>query len=104
MDATGIALDQSKRPQASRVALLFKPGQSNPEEHKGEGKGNKITLEQAQKLVGGYVERVQTAKGCILADEDGFSKGLPGLILPFSTPAGSSFVGPVLYIPRGMGW
>lgn len=96
-------LEQGKKPQGERRAVLLRPG-GKVETFPGEGKGNKVTLEQAQKLVGGYVERVNAPGGCILADEDGYSKQLLMNVLPFETAAGSEFVGPVLYIPRGMGW
>lgn len=103
MDSSIMLSLQRKLAQGERYAVLFTPGKE-PEKFKGEGKGNKVTLEQAQRLVGGYVERVMCDGGCILADEDGFGKGLPPNALPFMTAAGSQFVGPVLFIPRGMGW
>lgn len=67
-------------------------------------KGMKFTLEEVQKMVGGYVERVQLPGGNVaLANEEGIPLGLP-YNEKASLEAGINPVGDVLFVPRGMGW
>lgn len=68
-------------------------------------KGGRFTLEEVQKLVGGYVARVQLPDlgAVLLVDEDGIPKGLP-LNPNASDVAGREIYGNALLVPRGMGW
>jgi len=67
-------------------------------------KGLRFTLAELQKMVGGYVERVQLPKGMVvLANEDGIPMGLP-LNETASRMVGMQLLGDVVILPRGMGW
>jgi hypothetical protein len=69
-------------------------------------KGQKFSLEEVQKLVGGYVERLsipESGGSVMLVDEDGISRGLP-LNPNASEVAGRRIYGEALLLPRGMGW
>jgi hypothetical protein len=82
------------------MATLYKTD-GTTEEHTPDGK--KITLAQAQGLVGGYVELVRLGKkGVLLVDEEGLIKQLP-INHQASKLAGKLLVGPVLHT-RAEGW
>lgn len=69
-------------------------------------KGKKFSLEEVQKLVGGYVERLRVPEpggAVLLVDEEGIPKGLP-LNRNASEVAGREIYGDALLLPRGMGW
>lgn len=69
-------------------------------------KGKKFSLEEVQKLVGGYVVRLsipESVGGVLLVDEDGIPKGLP-LNRNASEVAAQKIYGDALLVPRGMGW
>lgn len=69
-------------------------------------KGKRLSLEEVQGLVGGFVERLKVpASGgsVLLVDEEGILKELP------LNPQASELVqrpiyGDALLVPRGMGW
>lgn len=73
-----------------------------------EVKVGKLSLEEAQRLVGGDVRRIGTgAAGCLLCDEDGGHKNLPPNLHPdVCRLAGmhAPLVGTVLVVPKGCGW
>lgn len=67
-------------------------------------KGKKFTLQELQKLVGGYVERLQLpGRAVMIANEEGYPMGLPHNAKA-SEIAGRDIVGDVVVLPRGMGW
>jgi hypothetical protein len=62
------------------------------------GDGKKFSLEEMQKLVGGYIERVGTiGRKTVYADEEGLLKGLP-LNPVASERVGRPIVGTVLVV------
>lgn len=66
--------------------------------------GNKFTLDEVQKVVGGYVQVIRLAHNMkLLVNEDGLMKGLPLNILA-SQMANRKIVGDVILVPKGMGW
>jgi hypothetical protein len=69
--------------------------------------GRKVTLEEAQRLVGGYVEKIVTYSGAILlVNEDGRAKGLT-LNLDASAVAGKDIVGDAVLLTGNLakeGW
>jgi len=65
-------------------------------------KKEKISLAEAQQIVGGYVELVRCPKGKLLVDEEGLLKGLP-LNVEASRLAGQHIVGNAIYFASGCG-
>lgn len=61
------------------------------------------TLKEAQNLVGGYVELIQSKGFQILVDEDGLAKKLP-INHNASAMAGKTLVGPVLVLFGDAQW
>ena len=62
-------------------------------------KGKKLSLEEMQAAVGGYIERVSVRGGEIYVDEDGIAKGLP-LNQKASEIAGMDLRGNALVLAR----
>jgi hypothetical protein len=62
-------------------------------------KGKKLSLEEMQAAVGGYIERVTVRGGEIYVDEDGIAKGLP-LNQKASEIAGMNLRGNALVLAR----
>jgi len=69
-----------------------------------DGKAQKPTLEQAQNIVGGWVEMVTLPNGDqMLVNEEGALHGLP-LNAPASTLAGRALVGNVILLKGEARW
>lgn len=67
-------------------------------------KGKKFTLEEIQKMVGGYVERLKLpGRYVMLINEEGLIFKLP-LNREASEIAQRPIVGDVVVLPSGMGW
>lgn len=62
-----------------------------------------LSLGEAQRLVGGYVELVRCASGAALVNEDGLRLGLP-LNAAASQLVGRPLVGAVVVLPNKCGW
>ena len=58
--------------------------------------GGEFTLDEVQKIVGGYVELVRLDEGFFLVDEDGRYKGLP--INPQATALAAQSLGPLTIV------
>lgn len=67
-------------------------------------KGVRFSLEEVQKMVGGFVERVRLLERAVMLVNE---EGIP-LRLPFNRLAsemvGTDIFGDVVVLPRGMGW
>jgi hypothetical protein len=67
-------------------------------------KGTKFSLAECQKMVGGWVERLQLPERAVmLVNEEGIPMKLPGNH-EASRIAGRPLYGDVVLLPRGMGW
>lgn len=67
-------------------------------------KGKKFTLKEVQDMVGGYVERLRLPHAeVMLVNEDGLAMGLAANDAA-SRLAGTTIVGDVVVLPKGMGW
>lgn len=64
---------------------------------KGTGKRGKLTLEQMQAAVGGYIEYVHAGSKTLVVNEEGLLKGLP-LNVMASDIAGRPIVGDALLV------
>jgi hypothetical protein len=64
---------------------------------------HKPTLEEAQKLIGGYVELIQCKHFQLLVDEDGRPKRLP-INTDASFMAGRPIVGPAIVLYGNAQW
>jgi hypothetical protein len=111
LGAGGEALRGSRRNLGRRAALGIAPPKVG-QWIKADGtvtdvipeKGKKFTLQELQKMVGGYVERVKLpGRRVMIANEDGYAMGLPHNGRA-SEIAGTDIVGDVVLLPAGMGW
>lgn len=67
-------------------------------------KGTKFELKELQKMVGGWVERLQLPDQTVmLANEEGIPLQLPPNAHA-SSLSGRNIYGDVVVLPRGMGW
>ena len=66
-------------------------------------KGKKFSLKECQKMVGGWVERLQLPGAVLLANEEGIPLQLPANH-EASRLAGRDIYGDVVLLPKGMGW